>query len=97
MEINEKNLNSMLYFFKNFSFFKFDSLINIFCVDTKETNRYFLYYNLISTKYKIRLLVRTRVAESMMITSVAQLYKSANWLEREVWDFLVYFFIIMVI
>lgn len=55
-------------------------------------NRYFLYYNLISTKYNQRLIIKMGIPCKMIVNSVTQIYSSANWLEREIWDFFGIFF-----
>lgn len=64
----------------------------MFCVDIKHINKLFIYYNLLSSKKKDRLFLRIEVSNSIMVQSISSLYKSANWLEREIWDFLVSFF-----
>lgn len=64
---------------------------NIFCIDTKNNNRYILNYSILSTKYKIRLFVKVNVPQNMVINTVSVIHETALWLEREVFDFLVYF------
>ena len=59
----------------------------MFAVDypTKE-NRFELIYCLLSTKYNSRIKVKTFVDEFTPVESIADLYQSANWLEKEVWN-----------
>ena len=59
----------------------------MFAVDysTKE-NSFELIYCLLSTKYNSRIKVKTFVDEFTPVESIVDLYQSANWLEREVWD-----------
>lgn len=92
LDLDYKDLYTFCFFFKNFSFFSFDSLINIFCCNTMTVNRYFIYYNLISTKYNYRIFLRTKVPSNMIVYSLTHFYSSSNWLEREVWDFFGIFF-----
>lgn len=55
-------------------------------------NRYFLFYNLISTKFNYRLFLRVSVPKTMVIDSLINIYPGVNWLEREIWDFFGIFF-----
>lgn len=45
-----------------------------------------LIYCLLSTKYNSRIKIKTFVDEFTPVESIVDLYQSANWLEREVWD-----------
>ena len=45
-----------------------------------------LIYFLLSTKYNSRIKIKTFVDELTPVESIVDLYQSANWLEREVWD-----------
>jgi len=92
LDVNSRDLKLICFFLKNFSFFKFDSLINLFSTDSMGIGRYFLYYNLISIKNKFRMFIRTLVPSSMIITSIINIYPGCNWLEREIWDFFGIFF-----
>jgi len=92
IDLNSKNLQIISFLLKNLSFFKYDSLINLFCVDTMNINRYFILYNLISTKFNTRLFLRVKVPSTMVINSLINIYPGVNWLEREVWDFFGIFF-----
>jgi NADH:ubiquinone oxidoreductase subunit C len=40
----------------------------------------------LSVSYNFRIRVKTRVNELTPVNSVSNIYSSANWLEREVWD-----------
>ena len=93
LDISYTNMCFILYLLKTISFFKYDTLLNIHCVDTMNIkNRYFLYYNLISTKYNQRLIIKMGIPNKMIVNSATQIYSSANWLEREIWDFFGIFF-----
>jgi NADH-quinone oxidoreductase subunit C len=48
--------------------------------------RFDVVYTLFSTRHRQRLRVKARVADGMAIDSVTQVWASANWLEREVFD-----------
>jgi len=48
--------------------------------------RFDLVYSLLSPRYASRLRVKLRVGELSAVPTRSSLYKSANWVEREVWD-----------
>jgi len=69
----------------------FDLLVDVTCVDYLEyrgaTRRYGLVYLLASTSTARRLTVRVFVDDpDPVVRSVVGLWRSAEWLEREVWD-----------
>lgn len=55
-------------------------------------SRFCLVYNLLSTRFNSRLLVKTFIGINDFISSVTPLYNSGNWWEREVWDMFGIFF-----
>lgn len=55
-------------------------------------NRFSLVYNLFSLKYNTRLFVNLQISEGSPVNTLFDLFKSADWLERESFDmFGVYF------
>lgn len=92
LDIFSNNLRIISFLLKNFSFFRYSSLINLFCLDSSNFNRYFLIYNLISIKTGSRLFIRSLVPRNMIVDSLINFFPSSNWLEREVWDFFGIFF-----
>jgi NADH-quinone oxidoreductase subunit C len=92
LDINIHKFIECMYVLKNYSFFKYDILINMFCSSSNNLDSYFVYYNLISTKYNSRLFLRVHILKSKIIPSLISMYPSANWLEREIWDFFGIFF-----
>lgn len=88
-------------FLKNSIFFKFDVLIDILGVDnlTRKSKRFEVVYCLISTQLNFRILLIVQSDFSNLypfgigLNSVEEFYKSANWLEREVWDLYGLFFL----
>ncbi|KAE8749085.1 hypothetical protein FOCC_FOCC004254 [Frankliniella occidentalis] len=49
-------------------------------------------YNLLSLRYNTRIRVKTYTDELTPIDSVNEVYKAANWYEREIWDMFGVFF-----
>ncbi len=79
--------------------YQFSQLIDITAVDLLvPTERFVLVYQLLSLRYNMRITLKIFLNKdknslfSEVITSSTQIYKSAGWLEREVWDmFGIYF------
>jgi len=87
IEVNVSDLKKTILFLKNHENCLFKLLVDLFAVDypTKE-NRFELIYCLLSTKYNSRIKIKTFVDEFTPVESIVDIYQSANWLEREVWD-----------
>jgi NADH:ubiquinone oxidoreductase subunit C len=86
-------LKPVLFFLKNSSFTQAKVLTDVTAVDfLSNTNRFELSYFLISVRFNVRFVVRVRASSFQFIPSVIELFSSAGWLEREIWDlFGVYF------
>jgi NADH/F420H2 dehydrogenase subunit C len=56
-----------------------------------KNERFEINYNLLSTKYNIRFFVKTYT--QAYVPSLAPLFNSANWIERECWDMFGIFFL----
>ena len=87
IEVNSLNLKDVILFLKDHENCLFKILVDIFVVDypTKDC-RFEVVYCLLSTKYNCRLKIKTFVDEITPLQSIVDLYQSANWLEREIWD-----------
>ena len=90
---NSNDIFKILYFFKKHTQSQFIVLSDIFGIDKMtKTGRFQVVYALLSIRYNTRIRLNLFVDESTQIKSATSLYKSAGWLEREVWDmFGVYF------
>ena len=85
--LNDKNkITNLLQVLKTEACF--DMLIDITAIDwNKNMNRFDVVYFLYSTKNKNRLRIKTFVDEKdCYIHTTENIYPSANWYEREVWD-----------
>lgn len=68
---------------------KFDMLTDVTAIDYlgKPGDRFMMVYQLTSVPFKDRLRVKAPVSDAACsIASATQVYASANWLEREVYD-----------
>jgi len=77
----------VMSFLKNHVNAQFGSLVDIAGVDvpTREF-RFEVVYNLLSFRFNSRVRVKTYTDELTPLESVNDLFKAANWNEREVWD-----------
>lgn len=93
IEISKKNISQIFLFIKNNTLFQFSTLTDIVCIDTiSRFNRFTLMYLFNSIKNNIKLIVNLQLHEGDGIPSIHNIYESAAWLEREIWDmFGVYF------
>lgn len=88
---------SMLLFFNFLSIFfefQYTSLVDICAIDFPERSfRFCLVYNLLSVKLNHRIFIFLEIPETGSIFSLASIFKSANCLEREIWDLFGIFFL----
>lgn len=66
---------------------QFESLIDVFAVDYPNRNKRFeIIYHLLSIVHNTRVRVRLELYESDLPASVAKLFSTASWFEREIFD-----------
>lgn len=78
----------VLRFLKDSPSLSFDYLVDLTCVDYKgQEPRFEIVVHLLAFKTGKRLRVKARVPEeNPSLASISELWRSANWLEREVYD-----------
>lgn len=85
--VESKDLLEALLFFRDDSRSLFRVLTDITAIDYPEREeRFEVVYNLLSLKFNSRLRIRMMVKDKMPVPSATELFSSANWYEREVWD-----------
>jgi NADH/F420H2 dehydrogenase subunit C len=91
--VGSNYINQTLSFLKNDNNCLFQVLVDLTAVDYPENDKRFeIVYFLLSLKYNTRIRVKTHVNEMTSIETVSNIFFSANWMEREVWDmFGIYF------
>ena len=90
---NPDSLRKVMRFLRDDSQCLFKILVDVCGVDYPERERRFdVVYNLLSISHNQRIRVKVRVAEEESVPSIAQLYPTASWFEREVWDLYGVFF-----
>ena len=88
-----KNFKKLILFLLKHNKCKFTQLVDICGVDyPNRSDRFEVIYNLLSLSYNFRIRIKVKVNENIPIDSVSDIYKSALWLEREVWDMFGIFF-----
>jgi NADH-quinone oxidoreductase subunit C len=72
---------------KQLSFLRYEEMLDIWASDFPYKKERFevnyLFLNILTSQ---RLVLRTYVQENQGLSSINELYSSAGWLEREVWD-----------
>ena len=87
LNINSEDLIDVLVFLKNNESTKFRQLVDITAVDYPEENQRFkLVYLLLSHEFNSRIILSYSINENEVITSITEIFPSANWMEREVFD-----------
>lgn len=67
---------------------EFEMLVDITATDhpKRHPERFDVVYNLLSLSQNNRLRIKVAIAETSQLDSVIELYPTAGWLEREIWD-----------
>jgi len=85
--VNIEDLTSAILFLKTNNKCKFKQLIDITAVDYPGNEKRFkIVYLLLSHENNLRIAVYSEIEESVAVPSIAKIYPSANWMEREVFD-----------
>ncbi len=93
VKISNQDLKNFLFFLKHHTECLFSQLMDVSMVDyVEKKNRFEVFYNLLSLKYNMRLVVSSNITELTTLESVTQIYPSAGWYEREAWDMFGVFF-----
>ena len=85
--IDENNLIEVLLFLKTNSVTKFKQLIEVTAVDYPEKEQRFrMVYLLLSHENNSRIVIDYYIKENKIVPSITNIFPSANWMEREVFD-----------
>ena len=87
------NLRGLFYFLQKHTLCQYKQLVDMVCSDfLGKKRRFSINYLLLSLRFNARLNVVVKTNEVLPLPSITFLYRSANWLEREVWDLFGVFF-----
>merc|ERR1712032_44276 len=91
--VDVKNVKTSLLILKDHSLYQCKILTTISGVDYPfKSKRFEIVYELLSIRYNTRIRIKTYVNEMESLDSINQVYSTANWCEREIWDlFGIYF------
>lgn len=81
-------------FLRDHTFSQYKILVDLTAVDypSRGRFRFDLVYQLLSIRYNSRLRVKTSIQDGNHICSITNIYKNADWWEREVYDMFGLFF-----
>ena len=87
------SVTQLLTFLRDDPRCEFNMLVDICGVDYPEREQRFeVVYNLLSLPRNLRIRVKVATDEATPVPSVASIYRSAGWFEREAWDLYGIFF-----
>ncbi len=87
ISIENENLLEVIAFLKNNNETKFKQLIDITAVDYPEKEKRFrMVYLLLSHENNSRIVIDYYIKENKIVPSITNIFPSANWMEREVFD-----------
>ncbi len=85
--IVDSSLEKITSLLKNNNVCQFKTLIDITAIDYPEQEeRFCLVYHYLSMQQNIRIRIKSFVKEEQIVPSITNLFPSANWFEREVFD-----------
>ena len=83
----------VLQFLKDNHLAQFSNLVDIAGMDVPSRQyRFEVIYNLLSLRFNSRIRVKTYTDELTPLDSCNEVFKAANWYEREIWDMYGVFF-----
>ena len=87
INVELSSIYSTILFLKTNNKCKFKQLIDILAVDFPgEEDRFKIYYLLLSHENNLRIKLVCPIQIDVKVPSITQIYPSANWMEREVFD-----------
>jgi len=81
------SLTPILKFLRDSDSYNFKILIDLFVVDhPSRAKRFEINYNLLSISRNCRVNLKVELNDGEEVPSIAQVFSTAQWLEREAWD-----------
>lgn len=85
--IKPQNLRNLVVFFKYFFNGNFSALMDLWGADyPHRAFRFEINFLILNLSSPYRIILKTSTAEYLTVQSISDIYSSAGWLEREVWD-----------
>jgi len=87
INLDKKDLLKLILFLKNHPILKFKQLVDILGVDyPSKDKRFEVIYLLLSHELNSRITIKIQIKDGESAPSITEIFLSANWLEREVFD-----------
>ena len=87
LTVRRDAVREVLTFLRDDATCRFQQLVDICGADYPERDeRFEVVYNLLSLNHNLRIRVKVLTSENEPVDTVADLFSTANWFEREVWD-----------
>ena len=87
INLDKKDLLKLILFLKNHPILKFKQLVDILGVDyPSKDKRFEVIYLLLSHEPNSRITIKIQIKDGESAPSITEIFLSANWLEREVFD-----------
>ena len=87
LNVNHNDLLECVTFLRSNSKTKFKQLVDLTAVDyPNNKERFKMVYLFLSHEFNTRLILDFWIHENEIINSITEIYPSANWMEREVYD-----------
>ena len=94
ISVASADIKKVAFFLQKHTNMQFKQLLDVFGVDyLGRAKRFEVNYSFLSLRYNVRVLLKTAVNQDAGLSSLEGIFKSANWLEREVWDMFGIFFL----
>lgn len=95
VKVSPWNIYPILSFLNKNTHTQFQSLLDIVVYDIpKNKERFVIIYSLLSKRFNRRVFIKTKTNEISPLLSISSIYRTGNWLEREIWDLFGIFFIL---
>ncbi len=87
VEVPADRVKDVLKFLRDDADLQFDMLLDVTAVDyPARTPRFEIVYILVSTERRHRIRIKTRIEDGRALQTVSDLWRSADWGERECFD-----------
>ena len=87
ISLGKKDLLKLILFLKSHPILKFKQLVDILGVDyPSKDKRFEVIYLLLSHEINSRITIKIQIKDGESAPSITEIFLSANWLEREVFD-----------
>ena len=80
-------ISKVMIFLRDAADLQFNQLMDMTAIDYPgRTQRFEVVYIMLSMTHNCRITVKIKVNEDDQIPTINQIFKAANWMEREIWD-----------